>query len=196
MDNVDLGKITMEDIVSKANIAEVLNNRATKVICTNLDNRDHIIGASILTMDWDDIDKIKTDKDDINDNSILVISKYQIISFLESVNGFISILKENKLLNNYNYNLIIKDAISLTKNLEICMKSELDRLINTLGTLLEHELEYVCNGDVKMLEGAKDIVKKFDFMIKNYWFISENEFNRLNEDAINRFNKEENKDNE
>ena len=82
MDNADLGKITMEDIVSKANIAEVLNNRATKVICTNLDNRDHIIGASILTMDWDDIDKIKTDKDDINDNSILVIAKYQIISFL------------------------------------------------------------------------------------------------------------------
>lgn len=194
--NLDLGKVTMEDIISKANISEVLDNRSTNVICTNLDNRDHVIGASILTMDWDDINKIKIYKDDITNDSILVISKYQIISFLESVNGFVSILKQNELLNNYNYTLILKDAVSLTKNLEICMKSELDRLIDSLGTLLEHELEYICNGDVDKRETIKDISKKFDFMIKNYWFISESEFNRLNQDTINRFQEEVSKDNE
>ena len=192
--NVDLGRVSVEDIVSKAGISGVLDHRTSKLICTNLDNMNHVIGAYFLTADMDDIKKIRVESDDIKDDSIIIINNYQIITLIEMVNGFITILKENGLLNNYNYNLILKDTISTTKNFNIVMVSELNRLISPLGSLLEHELEYVANGDTEKHNAIKDIVEKFKYMIKYYWYIPEGELNRIHEKMVDKFEEEKQTD--
>lgn len=179
----------MEDMEKKIQDGELdltklftLRQNSIKLACPvkkiNFDkaeDKQHIIGMQLLLMDEDKFNELPIDDDDLNNDTLLCISQYQMIEDLSIIHGALNIFINNNLLKDYTAMDIINDIISIIGvngfvNYS-CFISKIEYIFINMSNDIEQGLSH-----------------RLELLIKKVWFMTYATLDGVYESAIKEFN--------
>lgn len=147
----------------------------------NPEDKYHIIGMGMM-IEKNLENTLKLDLEDLNDNTIICLDNRQILEAIGIIDGALNLLAANK---------IVKDSDSIP-----CMNAIIKFITHNTITRYKYfkqnmyhisPNDYV-NDDIEYTDTIKNCVDRFNFLIKNIWFVTYGDLDAFYEKTVKAFN--------